>query len=321
MCIRDRFWKGGMERDKIAAYTTLYRVLISLVRILAPFVPFITEAIYQRLRTVGDPESVHLCSYPKSEDGQIDHDLELAMAVARHVVSLGHQARNRAHMKVRQPLRRILLDTNLPLTEDICCLIEKELNVGKIEQVPTMEAYLGKTLNPNFRTLGPRLGVRAKMVAAWLETQSPESLVKAFDARTSIDAQINGEDIEIRKEDVLFETVPPKGFLIAEEGEVHVLLDANLSDELREQGLIREVMHSIQLLRKDAGFAVSDRIILGYETDQRLTDLITKHRETIAAEILATDLVSKLEQKYEYTGELTIGTSTITFGLSRTDKS
>ncbi len=318
---RRRFWKGGMEGDKIAAYTTLYRVLIDLVRILAPFVPFITEAIYQRLRTVGDPESVHLCSYPDSEDGQVDHDLELAMAAARQVVSLGHQARNRARIKVRQPLHRILVETNLPLGEEICWLIEKELNVGTIEQVPTVEAYLKKTPNPNFRTLGPRLGAKAQMAAAWLKTQSPESLVKAFDAGTSIDAQIDGEDVEIREEDVSFEAVPPKGFLLAEEGEVRLLVDANLSDKLREQGLMREIMHSVQLLRKEAGFAVSDRIIVGYETDRRLTDLITEHRETIAAEILAVDLVSRLEQDYEYTEELTIGASTIIFGLSRSDKS
>jgi adenylosuccinate synthase len=296
---RRRFWKGGMEPDKIAAYRTaayrtLYRVLIDLSKVIAPFVPFISEAIYQRLRTPEDPGSVHLCRYPQTDPARIDADLDLEMSLARGIVSLGHQARHQSQVKVRQPLARILVTRGdakeAHFSEEVLALVQAELNVEEIILVPSLAPYMEEVSVPNFRTLGPR---------------------------GSALFEVDGESVTINAEDVSFEAVLPTGLILAEEGNLHLLLDTTLDDALREKGLVREVIHRIQVLRKDAGFEVTDRIALGYHADERCAAVIAKNREMIASEVLALKMEPTLEGEHEFQKELRIDESSITFGLSR----
>ena len=322
---RRRFWKGGMEPDKIAAYNTLYRVLIDLSKVIAPFVPFISEAIYQRLRTPEDPGSVHLCHYPQADPARIDADLDVEMSLARGIVSLGHQARHQAQVKVRQPLARILVTRGAVargdaeeahFSEEVLALVKAELNVEEIILVPSLAPYMEEVPAPNFRTLGPRLGAHAQAASAWIKEQKATDLREALSPGPAL-FEIDGESVSINAEDVSFEAAIPAGLILVEEGDLHLLLDTTLDDTLREKGLVREVIHRIQVLRKDAGFEVTDRIALGYHADERFTEVIAKNRETIASEVLALKVEPTLEVEYEFQKELLIDESSITFGLSR----
>jgi isoleucyl-tRNA synthetase len=317
---RRRFWKGGMGPDKIAAYTTLYRVLSDLSKVIAPFVPFISEAIYQRLRTPSDPESVHLCRYPQADPARIDADLDVEMSLARGIVSLGHQARHQAQVKVRQPLSRILVNCGdregVHLSAEILALVKAELNVEEATLVPSLTPYFEEIPVPNFRTLGPRLGPQAQAAAAWIKEQAAVEIREAL-RLGSISARMDGKTVTIEPEDVSFEAVLPDGFVLVEEGGLHLLLDTTLDDALREKGLVREVIHRIQILRKEAGFEVTDRIALGYQADERFAAVIAKNRETIASEILALKMEPTLEGEHEFQKEILIDGLPITFGLSR----
>ncbi|MCK4681892.1 class I tRNA ligase family protein, partial [Candidatus Bipolaricaulota bacterium] len=317
---RRRFWKGGMEPDKIAAYRTLYRVLIDLSKVIAPFVPFISEAIYQRLRTPEDPGSVHLCRYPQTDPARIDADLDLEMSLARGIVSLGHQARHQSQVKVRQPLARILVTRGdakeAHFSEEVLALVQAELNVEEIILVPSLAPYMEEVSVPNFRTLGPRFGAHAQGIAEWIKGQKATDLREALCSGSAL-FEVDGESVTINAEDVSFEAVLPTGLILAEEGNLHLLLDTTLDDALREKGLVREVIHRIQVLRKDAGFEVTDRIALGYHADERCAAVIAKNREMIASEVLALKMEPTLEGEHEFQKELRIDESSITFGLSR----
>jgi len=318
---RRRFWKGGMEPDKIAAYKTLYRVLTDLSKVIAPFVPFISEAIYQRLRTPEDPGSVHLCRYPQADPARIDTDLDVEMSLARGIVSLGHQARHQAQVKVRQPLARILVTRGdaakeAHFSEDVLALVRAELNVEEIMLVPSLAPYMEEVPVPNFRTIGPRLGAHAQAAAAWIKEQAAAKIREALSSGSAL-FEIDGKSLSINAEDVSFETTLPAGLILVEEGDLHLLLDTTLDDALREKGLVREVIHRIQVLRKDAGFEVTDRIALGYHADEKCAAVIAKNHETIASEVLARRVEPTLEGGYEFQKELRIDELPITFGLSR----
>ncbi len=318
---RRRFWRGGMEPDKVAAYDTLYRVLVDLARLCAPFVPFISEAIYQRLRSAEDPQSVHFASYPMPDEARIDTTLESEMAFARVVVSLGHQARNQAQVKVRQPLRRALVagfpsSGGVALSGPTLALIRAELNLEEVEQKPSLGADVELSASPNFKTLGPRLGPRAPRVAAWIKEQSGQGLSATL-AQGPVAADVEGEQVEIRPEDVTFARRVPEGVLLVEEGGIVFLLDARLDEELREKGLLRELVHRIQLARKEAGFDVTDRIDVRYEGDSRLEACIVGNREDIQAEVLAVSLERGLRGDEEYRQDLALDEGRVAVGLVR----
>ena len=345
---RRRFWRGGMGSDKVAAYATLYHVLMELAKLLGPFVPFISEAIYQRLRMVDDVESVHLCRYPVSLADAIDHDLESQMDLARRIVSLGHQARNQAQVKVRQPLSRVIVSAeeatsltetsltkgnpyegNLPeagltegnltegnLTEEVVVLIDTELNVEKVELVPDLSSYFTETPTPNFRTLGPRLGVQAQRGAEWIKAQSAESIREVL-STGAVTVNIDGNEITINTDDVIFEAKLPERFVLVEEGGTRLLLDARIDDRLREMGWVREIAHRVQVLRKEAGFEVTDRIVLSYEADETTAQVMANNREAIAAEVLATSIEDKIGGGQEIEREFELDGATLNVGLRR----
>jgi len=322
---RRRFWKGGMGPDKIAAYTALYTVLIEFVKLIAPFVPFIAEAIFQQLRGPSDPESVHLCRYPQVDENCLEMALEEEMGLVRRIVSLGHQARNQAQTKVRQPLPRAMVqgpfeDQGLSLSEEALSLVRVELNVESVEVATTLDPYFQEVPAPNFRTLGPRLGSLAQAAADWIKGQSAADLRETLTSG-SVEVEVAGKTLEIKKEDITFETILPEGFVLADEGELRFLLDTNLDEALREKGLVREFIHQLQLLRKEAGFEVTDRIALGYAADPKMAEVLEKHREVITSEVLAPEVNATLKREYEIEKELVLAGTTVRVGLSRATRS
>ena len=318
---RRRFWKGGMGPDKIAAYTTLYRVLIELSKLLAPFVPFISEAIYQRLRTDSDPESVHLCRYPQVNVAQVDAKLEEAMGLARRIASLGHQARHQAQIKVRQPLSRVIVEgAEHALSPEVVELLKTELDVEEIVLVSNLAPYMRMVATPNFRTLGPRLGKQAQKVAEWIKGQDVDTLNARLRVGKATIELPDGAKVELISEDVIFEEALPDGFVLSEEGGMRLLLDTRIDARLRERGILRELVHRIQLLRKEASFSVTDRISLSYDGDSELTEILTRNDRFVREETLAVETKKDRASNCEYEKELEIEGRNVYFCLSRVSR-
>ncbi len=315
---RRRFWRGGMDDDKIAAYRTLRHVLLALCKLLAPFTPFLSESIYANLRTEGEPESVHLCTYPVADEAGIDAELETEMAFARRVVAVGHQARNQAGIRVRQPLSRIVfkIPSTGPLSEAVAGLIAYELNVEAVESNEDLEAFLGEVAVPNFRSLGPRLGPKGQAAGDWIKAQDAATLRNRLGGG-AVTAEVDGATVEILPEDVSFEEAVTDGWVDGAEGDCRILLDVAIDERLRERGRLRELTHRIQLARKEAGFEVTDRIELGYVADATLREAVEANRDEIAAEVLATTITEGVSEGAEHTEKLDLEGETITIGLSR----
>jgi len=316
---RRRFWKGGMGPDKIAAYDTLRGVLTDLARLLAPFVPFLAEAVYQPLRTDGMPESVHLCPYPTGEDGRIDEALEREMTVARRIAALGHQARNEAGVRVRQPLPRIVVEVGDTdgISDEIVALLSRELNVESVEFPGSLDALFAERAVPNFRSLGPRLGGTAQRAGAAIKAHDAAALKRALaDGSASID--VDGRRVELQSGDVQFEREVPDRFIHAVDGPIRLLLDLSIDDRLRTLGRMRELVHRIQIARKGAGFDVTDRIRLEIETDDTIWTLVAENEEEIGAEVLATEIGRGcLSEEVDHAVDLELDGHPIRLGLTR----
>jgi len=290
---RRRYWKGGMGPDKAAAYNTLREALLVTCKLLAPFVPYLTDEIFRSLREVDDPESVHLCRYPSADVSRIDEGLEAEMALVRRMAALGHQARNQAQIRVRQPLSTVRVKSDVSISLDVARLLEAELNVEGIELAPSLEAVHEEAPTPNFRTLGPRLGADGQAAGDWIKSQSAADLRELL-ASGSTTVELDGRAVVLHAEDVVYESVLPDGFILVKEGGLELLLDGRIDEPLREKGLVREFTHGIQMDRKERGFEVTDRIITEYEGPPRLADLIERNRSFIAGETLSGSIESGL---------------------------
>jgi isoleucyl-tRNA synthetase len=319
---RRRFWKGGMGPDKAAAYETLREALLRLAKMIAPFVPFIAEAVFQGLRGPSDEESVHYCRYPKGSGEERDEPLEREMELARAVTALGHQARNQSQVKVRQPLRRVIVQSKraIELREEVRGLIEQELNVREVELVDNASRFYEETAAPNFRTLGPRLGPQGARAAEWIRAQEASAL-RARLAAGPADVDLDGERIRLEPEDVTYSASLPEGFTAAEAGEERLLLDTRLDEELVRQGVFREVVHRIQVARKDAGYEVTDRVRLTYDADAATKAILEQHREELGEEVLAIEIRQETAPKGDLLESVEWAGGRVTFALERAQDS
>jgi len=315
---RRRFWRGGLEQDKITAYHALRTALLETCKLLAPFVPFLAESIYRSLRHENDPDSVHLCRYPAVDATRIDDQLETEMAFARSIVALGHQARNQAQIRVRQPLARIVIEggKGKQLSDAVAGLIKAELNVDRVEQTDALETFFGEVPVPNFRSLGPRLGPKGQAVGNWIREQTAEEL-REQSQHGAIQVEIQGEAIEILADDIAYEKALTAEWVDGEESGCRILLNVGIDEALRERGQVREITHRIQLARKAAGFDVTDRINLGYEADRSIREVIKAHREEIASEVLAVSIVEGVLEEVEHTEAVDLDGVSMTVGLAR----
>ncbi|TVR41163.1 MAG: isoleucine--tRNA ligase [Planctomycetota bacterium] len=289
---RPRFWKTENRADQAAAFHTLHEVLSTFARVLAPFMPFLTENVYQRLVRPIDaaaPESIHWCDYPQVDESLIDEHLERRMAVVRRVVSLGRRLREDARIKVRQPLGLLtVISRDETLRSDAeagGATIAAELNVRSVATSAAEAEFTTLIIKPNFAVLRSRcaskLGPIGKALASWGFDE-----VERLEAGASI--SICDEDISLA--DVLLQRKPREGAVVATDGEISVVLDTALSDELRREGVAREVISLAQAARKAQGLAVSDRITLSWNANDDIAAAITEHRERIMGEILARSL-------------------------------
>ena len=287
---RERFWGKGMDDTKEAAFVTLYTVLVTLSKVIAPFVPFMAEEMYQNLVRSVDPtapESVHLCDFPTADESLIDESLNTQMSALLSVVGLGRACRAAANLKVRQPLSTLYVK-GTSFDEAFSALAEDELNVKKVVFTDDARAFTTYNLKPQMRTLGPKYGKLLGRIGQHLKEMDGNDVVDAFNRGENVSFTLDGTEVTLSKDDVLTEATQKPGFSAQMEGEVTVVVDCNLTPELIAEGYQREMVSKLQNMRKDAGFEVSDRIDVTYEAGDELAAAIEAGRDFIMQSVLAT---------------------------------
>jgi len=294
---RRRFWRSEQDADKDAAYATLYRVLTVLIRLLAPILPFVTEAMYQNLaRSVDEdaPESVHHTLWPVADLSLVDEELLSEMALAREVVTQGHSARNSKGIKLRQPLSRALIHLETgpdELDNELVELVREELNVKEVTFVRDMSELLTYHLLPDSQQLGPRFRDQFPAVKTALESiEDPLLAARRLRADLPIEVDVEGDTVELASSEVLIREAAREGLAVASEHGVTVAVDVELTQDLVAEGLARDVVRRVQSLRKEADFDLDDRIITTYDAEEDLAQAIEAWHDYIAAETLSARL-------------------------------
>lgn len=281
---RRRFWSTEVNDDKKAVYNTSYEVLLGVTKLLAPMIPFITEEIFNKL--TGE-ESVHLTMLPELDESLIDRDLEEKMDLVRRVVTLGRASREDAKIKVRQPLSEILLDKKLEdQFSSLEELVKEELNIKNIVFEDDLSTYMDYQLKPDFKVAGKILGKHIKAFQTFLQEQNPKDFVEKLDSADQT-IELNGEQVEIKREYVDVKISSKEGFDINMEDGVFVILDTNLNEELIKEGYMREFISKVQQMRKSSGFEVTDEIEISYDADEELVSALESYRDEIMSETLA----------------------------------
>ena len=289
---RERFWGKGMAGDKEAAFATLYHVLVTLSKLSAPFIPFLSEEIYQNLvvnNVPGAAESVHLTDFPVSDRSAVDPDMEKQMDALLEVVQLGRACRNTANMKVRQPLEKLYVKGAAfdKAYQELC---EDELNVREVVFTDDARAFTTYKLKPQMRTLGPKYGKLLGKIGQTLGTMDGNDVVDAFSRGETVSFTIDGTEVVLGKDDVLTEPAQKPGFTATEDRGVTVVLDTNLTEELIREGYAREIISKLQTMRKEAGFEVTDRIHVAYTGDDELAAAADAFADMIRGTTLALSL-------------------------------
>ena len=300
---RARYWSETLTDDKIGAYVTLYRVLTTLVKVSAPFVPFITEEIYQNLVVNLDPkaeESVHLCLWPEVNEKAIDKNLEAEMDLAYKIVKLGRSARNGANIKNRQPLSKMLVSTDsLPVYYGD--IIIDELNIKAVEFGADLSTHVNFEIKPNLPVLGRAYGKMIPQIRKEIGARNQMELAQTIQNGGVVTINVDGTEIELNKENLLVTMQGLEGYAFAGEGSIGVVLDTHISDELREEGHVREMISKIQNMRKESGFQVADKIKLYVSDNEMLMDVIKKFDETIKRDTLTEEIIFAANREYTET--------------------
>ena len=288
---RRRFWEGPATPDGSSAFATLHESLHVLTRLMAPITPFLADHVWSVLRGPGDPESVHLASWPDADEGLIDSRLSVQMAQTRRLVELGRSARAAASVPVRQPLPRAVVSAAgfADLVPELRAEVTQELNVRALEPMAAVgEDLVNHVVKPNFRTLGRRFGKGTKAVAAAISAAEPGMLAAELRSAGKVSVEVDGTTVALGPDDVIVTQTPRTGWTVASEGGETVGVEVLITPELRREGLAREVIRLVQDARKSDGLHVSDRITVAWEaTDPDLSAALTEHGPLIAGEVLA----------------------------------
>ena len=315
---RERYWAQGMSQDKINAYMTLYTALVNLCKAAAPMVPFITEEIYQNLvRSVDKnaPESIHLCLYPTADEKFTDKQLESDMEEVLDIVVLGRSARNGSNLKNRQPLSVMYVSADHVLDGYYTEIIRDELNVKNVEFADDVSAYIDYKFKPQLKTLGPKFGKNLGEIRNILTELDGHKAMAELDETGFLKMTISTGEITLSKEDLLIESQQKEGFFTLTEGKVTVALDTTLTDELIEEGFVREITSKIQTMRKDSGFEVMDHIRVSLSGNDKLAELVKKNCEQISHDVLANEI--EYGAQAENSKEWDINGEKITIGVTK----
>lgn len=313
---RDRFWAKETDQNKINAYMTLYTVLTTVIKLAAPMIPFMTEAIYQNLVLNSEkdaPESVHLCAYPVANEVFIDSELEKTMDLVLKAVVLGRAARNEANIKNRQPIALMYVKAPFELNEFYTKIVEEELNVKKVEFKDNMDEYLNYEIKPQFKVLGPKYGKQMKEIAAALAKVDGQRAKVELEATKTLKLELSSGEITLVPEDLDVKMTQTEGFAAQRDGDVTIAISTVLTDELIEEGFVREIISKVQTMRKENGFEVTDRITIFAQGNEKIAKLMQDNAETIKKITLADELVyDKLDG---FTKEWNINGEKVTLGV------
>lgn len=290
---RERFWASELTEDKITAYMTLYTVLTEFSKVCAPFIPFMTEMIYRNLVLNVDktaPESVHLCDFPVANAEFDFPEIEAEMDAARKIVILGRACRNAANVKNRQPTAKIFVQTKEKLNEVYRDIILDELNVKALEVTDDASSFISYNFKPQMRTMGPKYGKIMRAIFEEVNKMDGAAVMATLNAGEMVKLTVEGTDVEFGMEDVLVETLQKDGFVSDSDGIYTVVLDTNLTDELIEEGFVREILSKIQTMRKDSDFEVQDNIKVLYFGSEKIDAIIKANKDEISAQALAVSI-------------------------------
>ena len=287
---RERFWAKDMPQDKINAYMTLYTALVTVAKAAAPMIPFMTEDIYQNLvRSVDKSakESIHLCDFPKVNEAHIDKELEENMERVLKIVVLGRACRNKSNIKNRQPIGKMFVKAGFELPEFFKEIITEELNIKEVEFTEDVRAFTSYSFKPQLRTVGPKYGKFLGKIKEALANLDGNAAMDKINAGEPLTFDFDGNEVVLEKEDLLIDMAQVEGYVSESDGNVTVVLDTNLSEELIEEGFVREVISKIQTMRKEAGFEVMDKIIVNVDKNAKIEDIINNNLDEIKLEVLA----------------------------------
>ena len=315
---RERFWAKGMEQDKINAYMTLYTALVTISKCAAPMVPFMTEDIYRNLVCSVDktaPESIHLCDFPVANESYIDAELEKNMDAVLKIVVMGRACRNAANIKNRQPIGNMFVKAPEVLPEFFTEIIEDELNVKKVTFSDDVSAYTSYTFKPQLRTVGPKYGKFLGQIQKALSELDGNAAMAELKANGVLSLPSVSEEVKLAEEDLLITMTQMEGYVTEGDNTVTVVLDTNLTEELLEEGFVREIISKIQTMRKEAGFEVMDKIVIYFKADNKVADIFAKYGETIKGDVLGLDIISDNMDGYQK--EWNINGETVLLGVKR----
>ena len=320
---RRRFWKSEDDSDKQAAYAVLYEVLTKTIKILAPVIPFVTENMYQNLVKnvdVSMPESVHLCDYPKSDESRIDLSLMDKVDALRRIIELGRSARNKASIKIRQPLAKIaffIKDDNLfNFIMDQQQVVLDELNIKMIIRVDNETELIKYKVKPNLPLLGQKYGSELQIIKQKLNGIDENELLKQIRNKNKYKIELKDDEIYLGRDDLIFESESMEGYTSSGDDNFTVGLTTQLNKELIQEGIVRDIIRHVQTMRKNANFAVEDRIKIYSLVDGPVWEAISSFEKLFKNEVLAVDLI-KESKTGEYSETFKIGDQNIQFGIER----
>ena len=315
---RERFWAKGMEQDKINAYMTLYTALVNVSKAAAPMIPFMAEDIYRNLVCSIDknaPESVHLCDFPEADQGQIDKELEANMDEVLKVVVMGRACRNTANIKNRQPIANMFVKAPFKLPDFFADIIREELNTKEVTFTDDVRDFTSYSFKPQLKTVGPKYGKLLGGIREALPKLDGNAAMDELNANGCLKLDIKGQEVVLLNDDLLIDTAQIAGYESLQEGEITVVLDMNLTPELMEEGFVRELISKIQTMRKEAGFEVTDRILIYASGNERIEEILKKNADGIRSEVLADEIV--LKSVDGYVKEWNINGETVTMGVKK----
>ena len=315
---RSRFWAEGMEQDKIKANMTLYTCLVTLSKLAAPMIPFMTEEIYQNIVAGIDPnapESIHLCDYPVCDESMIDPELEANMDHVLKIVVLGRAARNESGIKNRQPIAKMMVKAPFDIPEFFQKIIVDELNIKKVELTEDADNFINYTFKPQLKTVGPKFGKLLGGIRKALSEIDGKAAMKELKAEGEIKLDINGNEVALAEEDLLIDMAQTEGFETQSDGRNTVVLDKTLTPELLEEGFVRELISKIQTMRKEAGFEVMDRIKVYASGNEKIQQIMLDNKETIAHDVLADEFI--FGETAGYTKNWKINSEPVTLGVEK----
>ena len=307
---RERFWAKGMEQDKINAYMTLYTALVTICKTAAPMIPFMTEDIYQNLvRSVDKsaPKSIHLCDFPEVDEKMVDKELEADMDEVLKIVVLGRAARNSANIKNRQPIGNMYVKAAKELSDFYKEIIEDELNVKSVEFKDDVSSFSSYSFKPQLKTVGPKYGKQLNAIREYLSNVDGNEAMNTLKTEGALKFDANGVEVSLAEEDLLIDIAQTEGFETQADAVVTVVLDTNLTEELLEEGFVREIISKVQTMRKEAGFEVMDKITISAAGNDKVADIMKRNEEVIFADVLATGIeygeVSGYTKSWNINGE------------------